>query len=495
MAKYDDAGRVIAGLIGHNPGPGIYSRLERAVEDMPSTVRVQELPGLIKRYREGVPGWEIKEVLTPDLTEGVQSIPRQDLLDAVKERSPVYTHKEVVLGGKPQHVFQPEYYVGETPSLAGDMIADFQRRPSPLGQGVSHGVARYGDYGQGGDNYGEVLLLQPNALGEQFASHWHGQSGAPGVRSAVAHARFDTHGDALRINELQSDLGIHNRKAREARNPPPQLPSESDEAYDERLAGLGFDVEPDFWGNPRVFGPRPLPFPLEDAWADILIKRMALEAARQGHRAIEIASPRAIAEKVGGNIDNYRHFYGKVVPGAIERLGRRMGGLSPDRRDPGLPFSSALSYRASELGVEAEQRMYDSLAQLGSRDAKVAYKRLISALEPDVDRPANSNEIREAADRLFETLVGSEGYSVQAASEAMPQYMMLANSHGQARAAGRVLNDRVYGAIQKEPTTPLPGKRYLMSDEMRRRILTQGIGAAVAAPMVTDDELIERLGK
>jgi len=39
-----------------------------------------------------------------------------------------------------------------------------------------------------------------------------------------------------------------------------------------------------------------------------------------------------------------------------------------------------------------------------------------------------------------------------------------------------------------------PGRRYIMSDEMRRRILTEGIPAAVAAGMVSD-ELIERLGE
>lgn len=41
MASPDKAGRVIAGLLGYNPGPGIYSRLERAVEEMPSSVRAE----------------------------------------------------------------------------------------------------------------------------------------------------------------------------------------------------------------------------------------------------------------------------------------------------------------------------------------------------------------------------------------------------------------------------------------------------------------------
>jgi len=59
-AGVDTAGRQIAGLLTYNPGPGIYSRLERAIQQMPENVRVQELPGLLKRYKEGVPGWELK---------------------------------------------------------------------------------------------------------------------------------------------------------------------------------------------------------------------------------------------------------------------------------------------------------------------------------------------------------------------------------------------------------------------------------------------------
>ena len=58
MATFDQAGdavRKIAGYLPYNPGPGIYSRLEKAIEQMPANVRVQELPGLLKRYKDGVP--------------------------------------------------------------------------------------------------------------------------------------------------------------------------------------------------------------------------------------------------------------------------------------------------------------------------------------------------------------------------------------------------------------------------------------------------------
>lgn len=476
LDKIDDGGRVIAGLLGYNPGPGLYSRMSRAVEQMPKVIRTQELPGLLRKYPEGVPGWEVKAV-APAL-EGVESIPRQDLLDLIQQHSPAYTHKEVVLGGKPQQVFQPEYYVGETPSLAGDLIADFQRRQSPLGAGVSHGVARYRDYGQGGDNYSEVLLLQPNALGEQFSSHWHGQSGAPGVRAAVAHARFDTHGDALRINELQSDLGIHNRKIREIENGPNVTARYGDQVYATDDMGVERPIDPQ------------LPFPLEDAWADILIKRLALEAARGGHRAIEVASPRAIADKVGGNIDNYEHFYGKVVPGAIERLGRKMGGMTPDASGPELVRRG---YTVPEARQAAEDALGDLIAKAdgyvgsGRGKGQVSSASMVedvaAAMRLGADPTKPAVQLR---DHLV-SLAMENGYPPQAAktlvNNFMPQLMSdagnvaaLANTHTRLWLLHKV--DKV-----PEPLNP-PGRRYVMSDEMRRRILQQGIGLGVLGPLL-----------
>jgi hypothetical protein len=71
----------------------------------------------------------------------------------------------------------------------------------------------------------------------------------------------------------------------------------------------------------------------------------------------------------------------------------------------------------------------------------------------------------------------------------MPSIMSLAERQAQA-----------YHAMQQAGASPFalkdsPSRRYMMSDEMRRRILTQGIGAAVAAPMMSDDDLIERLNQ
>jgi hypothetical protein len=359
----DRAGRTIAGLIGYDPGPGIYSRLERAVQGMPANVRVEEIPGLLKRYKDGVPGWELKETDFPGLVGDSKVIPRQDLLDRVRERSPVYTHGEVILGGKP---------VLGTPLFD---VPVYQDAPSKLGRGVSHGDPHYESYSQGGEDYAELLLLQPGQSGLGFGSHWSGR-GAPLQDQAVAHARYDTHGDALRINELQSDLGIHNRKMREAG--PPSEYAGGDGPFDfmppqseEEMAAMR--------ARSQVH-----PFPLEDAWSDLLIKRLALEAARGGHRAIEIASPRAIADKVGGNIENYEHFYGKVVPGAIERLGRKMGGMVEDA--PALRQSETKNVWDESEDLINQYRRFNQ----GDPEKIDAFNDLLEATSPATQRDAAS---------------------------------------------------------------------------------------------------------
>jgi len=485
--RFDAAGRAIAGLLGYNPGPGIYSRLERAIEAMPENVRVQELPGLLKRHKEGVPGWELKATDLDQTIAGRDVVPREELLEAVRQRSPVYTHREALLGGNPPTQFRPDYYVGETPSFAGETVPVYQRNASPLGSGRSHGEPKYEEYGQGGEDYSELLLMQPTPIQGEYGSHWaHVGQPYTDVRvhsgdSVVAHARYDTHGDALRINELQSDLGIHNRKMRKG-GPPPEY--------------AGGDGPFDFMPPPseeemaamRARG-RVLPFPLEDAWADILIKRLALEAARGGHRAIEVASPRAIADKVRGKIDNYEHFYGKVVPGAIERLGRKMGGLVDDTDAP--------------LEVAAWRARGNYNDELNSHiDRLVALADL-----PDVEGTKLSG-LRHAAERLLGDL-GANTYRLQSGRypqtfpvmdiqrniaeklaaivgpHRMNEMHLRANEIAAAEAARKHAIDSVTDTPLPTNLNP-PGRRYLMSDEMRRRILTQGIGAAIGGGLVTD---------
>jgi hypothetical protein len=496
-SQIDNAGRQIAGLLTYNPGPGIYSRLERAVEAMPENVRVQELPGLLKRYKDGVPGWELKAADLDSTIAGRDVVPREELLGAVRERSPVYTHKEVVLGGKPQtstraeHVteFQDGQKVGEREQFIEKPV--LQNNASALGGGVAHGDPIYKPYGQGGKDYTEVLLVQPGAYGPDFDSHWS-HSPAPRADEAVAHARYDMHGDALRINEVQSDLGIHNRKMRE------QYPSASTGDPDEIVLGAGPGYDGDATG--------PLPFPMEDAWADVLIKRMALEAARQGRRAIEVASPRAIADKVGGNIDNYEHLYGKVVPGALERLGRKMGGLTEDKS---VPVAVSKTLDRPDAAGRAEIR--DTVRGIQNGDEYVGgafwrqYNNLIMNNLPPGARDMVYDEFggtgykesspAEIASGMYDELVRL-GYTPQqaqaVASKALfeaPRAARLQHHYAQQRAFDSL------GATFLGQSQPSPGRRYIMSDEMRRRLIQQGVGAAVAGGVLSQDDLIDRLNQ
>jgi hypothetical protein len=458
----------IAGLLEYKPGPGIYSRLERAVQQLPENVRVQELPGLLKRYKDGIPGWELNAVDLNSVVAGRTVVPREELLAAVRERSPVYTHKEVVLGGKPQQGV--EIHESEDGGFRMPVLAvDRQQTPSPLGAGVSHGQPKYENYGQGGDDYSEVLLLQPGAKGDKFDSHWGGHPQVQGTNQAVAHLRLDTHRDALRINELQSDLGIHNRKVREQQS--------------ELAASMPRGIE---YNNPDPS----LPFPLEDAWADILTKRAVLEAARQGHRAIEVASPRSIADKVGGNIDNYEHFYGKVVPGSLERLGRKMGGLT---EDPGrssmegtFGSSSALDQFAREAKGASDATIWEMRRQapsMGETNTQDVYRSLIGHFR-NLDAVGMAPEKLDAASthyygNLYQMAVRdltSGNMPLAKARKVAGEYTNKLIS--QAKAEG-LLQAKGYVA-RTRPEFPLAGKRYTISDEMRKNIITKGIPAAVA---------------
>lgn len=499
MAGLDTAGRKIAGLLGYNPGPGIYSRLERAIQEMPANVRVQELPGLLKRYKEGVPGWELRATDLDSVIAGRDVVPQDELLAAVRERSPVYTHREIILGGKPPT--RPAAADGSE----GDYdvpVAVYQLGKSKLGEGVSHRPPTYAEYGQGGKNYAELLLLQPGAQGKQFGSHWQ-------PPSAVAHARYDTHGDALRINELQSDLGIHNRKMREAdqnligddaESVAMKDRRESDESYIARMREMGYGVQRAYGGGWTITSAaNTLPFPLEDAWADILIKRLALEAARGGHRAIEVASPRAIADKVGGNIDNYEHFYGKVVPGAIERLGRKMGGIVDDTPRGVDPKILSLN--------EAEQALARGMQ--ASREAQGLYVQALREQLPGIDipRPGNSEAyvrhitdpmtavagdpnwaeaMRDSVALLHSSQTGRDlAEGMQFASSLMPQLMRKADEMRAGRAWDTATGNLYRSLWQRSKS--LEPRRYIMSDEMRRRLIEGGVGASLLGGLAPAD--------
>jgi hypothetical protein len=487
MGRLDEAGRQIAGLLTYNPGPGIYSRLERAIEAMPESVRVQELPGLLKRYKDGVPGWELKATDLDSVIAGRDTVPRAELLARVQERSPVYTHKEVVLADELPTVTLIDEDVlrrskGGITQSETITLPQYQEEASPLGRGIGHGDPKYQAFGQGGTGYTELLLAQPGARAGEYGNHWRNAATqyVDAAEDAVAHARFDTHGDALRINELQSDLGIHNRKARE-------LP----ESYEPPGA---FD---------RVARGRELPFPLEDTWADLLIKRLALEAARKGHRAIEVASPRAIADKVGGNIENYEHFYGKVVPGALERLGRKMGGLVDDvpaqqSRNRFVPSEEDLLRVRSESRdmirdeVFAQQgdpfvgspfwKLYDELQQAGHSSDTAA--RAIDMFGGYVlpSPPRGQSEIAADMYKHFVDL----GYTPQQSQRVVGRALLEAPQEMRQKIRYTAAIEADQNA-RPEKVRATPGRRYLMSDEMRRRLIEGGVGASLLAPLLMQD--------
>jgi hypothetical protein len=476
MGKYDEAGRTIAGLLGYNPGPGIYSRLERAVEAMPENVRVQELPGLLKRYKEGVPGWELKATNLDEVIAGRDVVPRDELLARVREASPVYTHKEVVLSeGGPVIRDQPHYSLIDfdgKPLL--DDLPVYQEAASNIGRGIRHGDPKYANYGHGGQDYTEILLTQPGARAGDYGNHWRGAatSSTTAAEDAVAHARFDTHGDALRINEIQSDLGNHKLKAREAvaryKSPPEQLPGESNSAYLDRAQEQGYVMQRGddgrwLWANdPKKQG---MPFPLEDTWADLLIKRIALEAASKGHRAIEIASPRAIADKVGGNVESYEHFYGKVVPGSLERLGRKMGGMVEE-----VPGQTSWTMEPWDKELSA---IRNDAMQAVHHESDAAYRALVNSYFFQEGPEVIAKRAEELASRMH-----------PAYSKDMPRVVAIAEREALARRAHREARKE----HQLMDGVLPPARRYIMSDEMRRRIIEQGIGASVLAPLLMQDE-------
>ena len=487
---------VIAGYLPYNPGPGIYSRLERAVEAMPENVRVQELPGLLKRYKDGVPGWELKETDLDSVIAGRDVVPRSELLARVKEQSPVYTHGEVVLGGRPQR------------NRRGDPV-DAQEQASPLGQGVSHGDPLYSGYSQGGKDYTEILLTQPGQSGLGFDSHWAGTGKAQDA--AVAHARFDTHGDALRIGELQSDLGIHNRRMLASGGKgtaPAQLATETDEDYMERLSEAGWRGEWGEDGEMVIRGQTAKPFPTEDDWSDLLIKRLALEAARGGHRAIEVASPASVFAKTGNRGDaaaslaRMEHFYGKVVPGAVERLGRKMGGLTEEPIEQlgpviryELPFDNGQG--VLEPRDAAEQIFRREFPRSGwprafEIDPRMAYNKLEWAYS---EKPESVGEYATILQTTLAKRLQSAGVDAidaeRLAGQRMPEIVRLAEEQAmRANAFDRVQSIR--DAQEMQPSWKASrleaGRRYVMSDEMRRRIIEGGIGASLLAPLASQYE-------
>jgi hypothetical protein len=489
-STFDTAGRKIAGLLGYNPGPGIYSRLERAIEQMPENVRVQELLGLLKRYKDGVPGWELKASGLDELTAGRDVVTREELLARVRDRSPVYTHKEVVLTeNTPTETVRTYVPIPGSGGLTEPgvvKIPDYQDEASAIGQGVAHGDPRYSGYSQGGEGYTEILLAQPGARSGSYGNHWDSAAtnATDAHKDAVAHARFDVHDGFLRVNELQSDLGIHNRKMRE------QAAFAA-----ERLRGLGQPM-----GSLTQAGD--LPFPLEDAALELLLKRLNLYAARSGLKGVEIASPRAIADTVGGNIDNYEHAYGKVAVGQQERLGRKLGGMES------VPVQSGFNPEpVSDIPygiMEAEYRARDAFEALAAHANMYKNPDQLSAhglVEDMVDVMRMGQDATPYAERLQRHMVThavENGWPPRVAEEMVNRNMQDIMREAENWVHVRNQKDAIAKAAHDyEPPpkrSPPPVYRGVMSDEMRRRIIQEGIPAAVALG-IGADAMIDRLGQ
>jgi len=512
MGKPDAAGRVIAGLLTYNPGPGIYSRLERAIQAMPENVRTQELPGLLKRYKDGVPGWELKAVDLDSVIGQRPAVSREELLQAVKERSPVYTHKEVVLGGKPPTQSEPHYAVF---GPAGDVVDPggvrsepvYQDTPSRLGRGVSHGETRFGRYSHGGGEYTERLLLDPahpaaalprphhfhrdypNAIGPlPFHAAREITDAASG--GTVGHLRYDRHGDALRLNELQSDLHNHNIK------------------------------------NAKSGGDQ-LPFIGSEATRELLLKQFLLDAASRG-TAVEIASPNAVSEAVNMPLDHAQHLYGKVYPSDLDRMGRKLGGLArvdgPEFVPGGYETArGALVKRIDDLQAEAFRAAERASGGDGNPNSLLgeyyqferAMDRIVGNLRHGpptsslADRSRSLRAIaaqgtadsaRQASQELYDDIVSaatqhsglSRDRALAMAAEAMPSIMRLAEEISAAENSLDALRPISKERWQRPPPV---GYRAIMSDEMRRRLILEGVGASIGAGIMSQDDLIERLNQ
>jgi len=520
-SKVDTAGRVIAGLLGYNPGPGIYSRLERAIEAMPESVRVQELPGLLKRYKEGVPGWELKATGLDEVIAGRDVVPREELLARVKERSPVYTTKEIRLEApQPRHmpeeirsaatqVLRNNDYLGfdtlgesawavrEHPDWRNrwevsdeDAIpleayrkwhaspnAEYEGRAiGGLGATEAHGPTRFHDYAPGGaEDYTELVFLQPG-FGRQPGHHWHKDypkpwSASPQIQQAagqdaVAHMRMASFGDALRLLESQSDVLNDAIKA-----------------------------------NP---GETPRQYAMQQAQVELDIKRLALEAARSGKRAIEIASPESIATNVGMPLEHAQHRYGKMAVSELERLGRKMGGLSLD--DSGAPLARAVDENPAYAYHQAFRDQFKEATgddQLGPNFWRLYSGMRYDSLPPSqqaltYDRFGGSHPVSQAAggtpQDMYDYLHGL-GLSPEQAQRITSQAIYLA-PHNARDMHSVALAEQLesVGQLTRSPAADRP-RRYIMSDEMRRRLIEGGVGAAVGAGIMSDDDLIERLNQ
>jgi hypothetical protein len=330
-----------------------------------------------------------------------------------------------------------------------DPGADYAGRAvGGLGGTEAHGPTRFHDYAEpGAKEYTELVFLQPG-FGRRPGHHWHPDYPRPWGASqeiqqaagqdAVAHMRMATHGDALRLLESQSDVLNDSIKAGATGEKPPQ-------------------------------------YHMQQAQVEMDIKRLALEAARSGKRAIEIASPESIANRVGMPLEHAQHRYGKVASSELERLGRKMGGLTEDTSQSinHSDLRSQVRTEVAEIAAEARMRL--------PPEAHPHYRQLAMALADNMFPSTIMTHARSLADALDAT--------GRPSANLMPSLMRLAERD--AAATNAWSNVRAL-TPESPPTNP---RRYIMSDEMYRRLIEGGVGAAVGAGIMSDDDLIERLNQ
>lgn len=462
-------------LLTHRPDPGLYSRLERAVEQLPKEVKVEGLENRLRKYPEGVSGWELKPFmemvgLTTDAT-----VPRKFLSDLVRQTSPAFTHREGVLAEGGSLPFLGRQ--GDVWDAAGQLGS-----PTVVGEPQFKNATE-----SGGDNYRVNLLMQPTLTLPQSPSvgypTWHG--GHWGSHpNTIAHLRTKDAGDAVRIQELQSD--IRNANVRHLAEM-----KDFEENFDPK-------THQDLWPQHQV--------PLYDAYPEVLLKSLLLRAAREGKRAIEIAPFDAISKYVSMRPEGIQHVYGGQVPGTLIRAARPLGGLvdaepfthgSNRSKDPSYVFSRAVedNLSASDRRLDAARRAIVSRAGPGAAPSLIPAHTLIHA----------RNSVPDAEALLRRLLAGREeiGFGGPAGmrllEQEMPNIMREVDFWNEERARTSIngpLISQMYDPRYRPtdlddddfPTVPPASKRFEIPDAVRRKILERGIGLGVLAPLLQENE-------
>lgn len=475
-------------LLTHRPDPGLYSRLERAVEKLPKEVRIDGLANRLRKSPEGVSSWELGPVME-SLFQSEESfgktIPRNLLLGHVRKASPALTHKESVL-----HASGPNRWDSEGMFGSGS-----------LGQGPLAGTPEYGGHSEPwSENYREILLQQPNASkisaqpidGERAGVKWDGGHWG-GFPDTIAHARIADRGDALRVIELQSDVRNQN--------------------ISNRPGG-------DIWD--------PNKFPLYDHYPEVMLKGILLRAAREGKRAIEIPDFGFLERNTGMRPAGVQHVYGGQVPGTLIRAARPLGGLidagpqpAPTRLPQALTadqqYRSYLDGGYSDLWMERDaakqailRPIYDALPNQDRNsfnDWRWSPMGLSATPDDIVDslraggsqisalRRLRANALRQAeaawatgpldADKFNASREAVERAMPQSA-DAMQRFQDLMDSLGRVQALYDQYEPLPLRGKTRQPVAT--SRRLVIPDSVRRRIIEGGIGLSVLQGLMAEPQ-------